>query len=133
LSLVTKASRQSRAGVLTVGQAPEIVGFSAATVGKFADRVSPVMYDCPAPSTAIAVPMSSLLPPRYVEYVRAEPAGSKRVTKASLVDAAPSVAWNGLTVGKLVEAVVPVTWAAPVPSTATPRAPSAALPPRNVE
>ena len=58
-------------------------------------------------STAMPMPLSSLLPPRYVEYTSPDPVASSFVTKASIealaVCTAPGV------VGKLVESVRPVT------------------------
>src|SRR5436189_6328272 len=79
----------------------------------------------------MAMPLSSLPPPRYVEYTRALPEALSSATKAS---PRPSpYAWRAFDKGKSVEEVLPVTNALPDESTAMPDAASPPAPPRRVE
>ena len=52
-------------------------------VGKSDDHVCPVTYALPLLSTAMPWPFSCEVPPRYVEYINAEPDGFSFVTNAS--------------------------------------------------
>ena len=85
-----------------------IVSKAPAVVGKLADKEDPVTWARPAASTAIAVPRSLELPPRYVPYSKALPVAFSFATKTSfepfqVVSKAPGV------VGKSAELVDPVT------------------------
>ena len=101
--------------------------------GKLLEFVSPVTYALPAASTTIPRPRSEeFIPPRYVEYTSAVPAGLTFVTKASML-VGEVVSNAPVVVGKFVELVSPVTYALPEESTAIALPSSEALPPRNVE
>src|SRR5947209_1818208 len=77
-------------------------------VGKFVDDVVPVTYAVPSTHTAMALPTSLPLPPRYVEYTSGAPETSSFDTNpSSPPDAVVCTAAN--VVGKFVEAVRPVT------------------------
>ena len=77
---------------------------------------------------AILVESSSFLPPRYVENTSPLPAALSSVTKAS--EAPPACDCVGLLVGKLVDVVVPVTYAFRAESSAMASPSSAPPPPR---
>src|SRR5688572_17619816 len=55
----------------------------ALTVGKFGDVVSPTTTMLPLSSTAMPLPSSTALPPRYVENNNPEPVGFNLETNAS--------------------------------------------------
>src|SRR5438034_807549 len=76
--------------------------------------------------------LSSLLPPRYVEYVNDEPSVLSLATKASRLPLFVACTAPVL-VGKSLEIVSPVTYALPEESTAIPNPKSVELPPRYVE
>ncbi len=83
-------------------------------MGKFVDDVKPVIYASLEESSAIGfvevpvlVLLSFALPPRYVEYKKALPAGSNFATNASKPPAFEIC--SGVTVGKFVDEVKPVT------------------------
>ena len=102
------------------------------TIGRFDDVVSPVRYEFPKESTAIAWAMSIPPPPRYVEKTSLEPVASSFVTYESIAPA--SAVWSApAVVGKSVESVRPVTYALPTPSTAIAKPKSGPVPPRYVE
>src|SRR5262245_28332597 len=91
---------------------PQLSAKAPEVVGKFLERVNPVTYARPAASSAIAVPQSSPLPPRNVEYRRLAPDGSSLTTKASPLPAmVPLKVWSNApgVVGKVGEFVSPVT------------------------
>ena len=67
------------------------------------ERVIPVMYALPAPSTAMPLAVSALLPPANVEYTSEAPVGANFVTKASKF--AGSAGFREFTAGKLAEFV----------------------------
>src|SRR3954471_19511810 len=81
------------------------------------------------------------LPPRYVPYASDRPSGRSLTTNASgqAIDGGGphwrprSCAWRARRVGKSGDRVVPVTYAAPARSTATPPLVSPFVPPRYVE
>src|SRR5690348_13244383 len=88
---------------------------------------------------AIAVPISSCEPPKYVEYSRRFPEGLSFATKASPNTVndnppePPKCDWNGFpATGKSNETVNPVIYASPAESTASPKATSSAAPPKYV-
>jgi hypothetical protein len=118
----TFATKTSTLPALAVCTAPVVVG-------KFVDSVNPAMYAAPEPSTAMLWPESVLVPPRYVAYAKAEPAAFSFATKESLF-AAYVVCAAPVVVGKSVELVYPVTYAAPAASTTMPYPSSALVPPR---
>ena len=71
------------------------------------NTVRPVTYALPEESVAIPNPSSRKLPPRYVEYTRAEPAAFSFVTNAS--EKPGAIVWNAPeVVGKFEENVVPL-------------------------
>ena len=61
----------------------------------------------PRPKSLLLPPLSTP-PPKYVEYMSADPAALILLTKASYWPK-PMALWNGLTVGKSVDIVNPVT------------------------
>src|SRR5271156_1876142 len=99
---------------------PPRVGCAALNVGKSVEVVDPATYTSPLASIAMALPASSPLPPRYVEYT-IEPSGSIFATNASPVHWPEAVGLhaccNAFAVGKLFERVSPVTYALPAEST----------------
>ncbi len=101
-------------------------------VGKLVDCVSPVTYAFLDESTAMLNPKSPPDPPRYVEYTCALPAAFILVTNESKTPPA-CAAWIGFLVGKLVDRVLPVTYALSDESTAMSRPLSKPDPPRYVE
>src|SRR4051812_9035621 len=82
----------------------------------------------------MASPDSLRAPPRYVDQRMAFPEGVRLVTNASPpgggVPLPPKTLWYALRVGKLEEAVLPVTYRLPVESNATSSPSSEAVPPR---
>ena len=62
-----------------------------AVVGKSGDWLTPATNALPRRSTAIPLPRSLPIPPRYVEYTRALPSGGSFVTNASKVAGSLSV------------------------------------------
>src|SRR6516165_10292186 len=100
---------------------PEGLSFAMKTSVPLVDdeAVAPVTYALPAESTAIPLGSAAPVPaPKYVEYTRAPDGLSLLTNPPELlsVEDAPEV------VGKSVDVVLPVTYALPAESTATPSA-----------
>jgi hypothetical protein len=98
-----------------VSNAPDVVG-------KSGEPVRPVRYALPMASTAISTAVSSLIPPRKVEYSSAVPEGFSFITYASwlplgVTSNAPGVVGNS---DAAKPPVLPTTYALPEPSTAIP-------------
>src|SRR3990172_5535658 len=93
--------------VTKTSQLPALLPYMAEVVGKLEDNVYPVIWAFPDSSTAIPLPKSSLLPPRYVEYARPLPDVLSFITKASLPPAL--LLYLAEAVGKSEDSVTPVT------------------------
>src|ERR1051326_682963 len=96
-------------------------------MGKSGEDVYPARTALPEASIATALPISMPWPPRYVLYTSALPEELSLSAKAFCNRS--SVDCSGLTVGKLMEVVVPVIYAHPDPSTAMAAAVSEPFPP----
>ena len=106
-SSVTKPSRPN-----------SLAGWTAPTVGKFADSVPPATATTPPGPTAIPAARSVPPPPRCVENSSAPPVGENEATKASAPPPRPG--WRAATRGKSGALVDPATQAFPALSRATP-------------
>src|SRR5580704_12143906 len=84
LILVRKASPQASPAVVQPAEPPPNAGWTTpAVVGKSAESVPPETYTLPAGSSAMPTPLSSPVPPKYVEKTNAVPVGFNSDTNAS--------------------------------------------------
>src|SRR3954469_7392814 len=104
---------------------------ASAVTGKSLELVTPVSQGFPDESGTTALAPSLALPPRSVEYTRAEPVALTLAAKASLPS--PVLSNAPADVGKSSDPVPPERYAFPPASTKSPPALSKSWPPRNVE
>src|SRR5580692_1957380 len=84
LILVRKASPQASPAVVQPTEPPPNTGWTTpAVVGKSAESVPPEIYIFPAGSSAMPTPVSSPVPPKYVEKINALAVAFNSVTNAS--------------------------------------------------